>query len=238
MKRFYTMVSVSAVQAGNHFAVALDGKHVKVPSGAELLIPGRALAEAVAAEWAAQGERIDPETMPLTQLCTTAQDLVGRERPQMSAAVLGYLDTDLICYRTAQPEALAARQAALWDPFLADFAKTYGGALQITTGLAALAQDPKAHEAVANRVAVLDDLEFTVLQLIVPLTGSLVMGLAFLDGQAGPEQLYAASQIEEDYRAEIYNEALHGAAPQQEKRQSALRRDLEAAQLLLSLREK
>lgn len=234
MKKFYKLVTVAQGGAGQDktgYVIHLDGKPVQTPSRVPLCAPNKALAEAIAAEWTAQGEKIDPETMPLTQILTTAQDHVVRERAGITAKMLQYLDTDLLCYRAELPQDLAERQAACWDEWLGWFERTYGSALITTTALQALTQPEAAQRAVADTVAALDDMRFCVLQLVTMLTGSLVLGLAFTAAEASPEQVFNAANIEENYKYQIYNEAEHGTAPQQEKTQRAMQRDLEAARL-------
>ncbi len=234
MKKFYKLVTIGQ-GAGGHdetkYVIQLDGKPVQTPSRVPLSAPNKTLAEAIAAEWIAQGEKIDPETMPLTQILTTAQDHVVRERQGITDKLLQYLNTDLLCYRATLPQDLAERQAACWDEWLGWFERTYGAALVTTTDLQALTQPEPAQNAVAETVKALDDMRFCVLQLVTMLTGSLVLGLAFTASEASPEQVFNAANIEENYKYQIYNEAEHGTAPQQEKAQRAMQRDLEAARL-------
>lgn len=233
VKRFYKTAAADCVFGV--YRIALDGKPVKTPSGVTLTIPNEDLAAEVVREWAGQGEDIVPDSMPLTQILVTAQDRVGRERAAMQAAVLAYIDTDLLCYRTDLPAETARRQAILWDPWLDWFTREYGCSLYVTEKLQALEQSAAAHEVVKKSVAGLDDLRFSVLQLVVSMTGSLVLGLAFVGGVADAGRVLEAAHAEEDYKAEIYNESVHGRAPHQERSRMAARRDLEAAALLLGL---
>ncbi len=234
MKKFYKLASTSGNDKDG-YVVLLDGKPVRTPGGRALAAPTQALADKIALEWAGQKDTIIPESMPLTQILTTALDYAGRERPALEGKVLAYLDTDLLCYRAAQPPGVAERQAALWDPWLIWFEKRYGAPLQTTTGLAALTQPNILHNKVKAEIAALSGMRFCVLQLVTSLAGSLVLALAFNAGDASPEQVFAATQAEENYKAEIYNEAEHGAAPMQEKGQAAMKRDLEAARIFLEL---
>lgn len=233
MKRFYKVVSTARTEGG--FTIHLDGKPVRTPGRILLHAPTAALAEAVMAEWAAQGDMIVPDTMPLTQILTTTIDRVIPQRAEITAQILNYLDTDLVCYPAAEPAALAAAQAAQWDDVRAWFATRYGATLLTTTGLSALRQPAAAHDAVAARVAALDDYRFSAFQLVVATTGSLVLALALLDGARDAGQIFAAMHVEEDYKAALYNEDLHGRAPHQEKRENSVRIDLRATQQFLSL---
>ncbi|MCB9988383.1 MAG: ATP12 chaperone family protein [Rhodospirillales bacterium] len=233
MKRFYKQVEPHESAAG--YEIRLDGRPVKTPGGVCLLAPGKSLATAVAAEWQAQGEEIIPDSMPLTQILTTAQERVAQARPVMQAQVLNYLDTDLLCYPAGEPADLAARESERRAPWLDWFADTYGARLETTTGLAAVRHPEAAHEAVRETVEAMDDFHFTVLQLVTGLSGSLVLALAFINRACNPEDLFAAVHVEEQHKAALYNEDVHGPAPLEEKKQAAFRRDAEAAWQFLDL---
>lgn len=229
MKRFYRMVTRHEAAPGC-WEVHLDGKPVRTPAGRVLTAPSADLADLLVQEWAAQGEHIVPDHMPVNQIVITALDRVADHRAAVAAEMLGYLDTDLLCYRTAFPAEVGDKQARAWDPWLDWFREASGVRLATTTGLAALAQDPAAHRAVRTRVEGMNDLAFTVAQLVTALSGSLVLALAFMDGAADADDVLAVAHVEEDHKAEIYNEALHGLAPHEEKRRMSLHRDLAAAQ--------
>lgn len=233
MKRFYKLVSVAHSAAGH--AILLDGKPVKTPGKLPLLAPNAAIADALMAEWAAQGETIDPETMPITQIVTTAIDRAIPQRAHITREVLGYLDTDLLCYRADDPPEVAAAQAACWDAALLWFAGRFGVPLATTTGLAALKQPQAAHAAAAEAVDAMDDYRFAAFQMVVSITGSLVLALGFAEGAFEADTLYKAMHVEEDYKAALYNEDFYGRAPHQEKREAGVRRDLDAAEKLISL---
>lgn len=234
MKRFYRVVTKEQQPDGG-FAVHLDGKPVKVPSGAGLSVPNDAMADVIVQEWAAQEGGIVPDTMPVTQILTTAQDRVGRERAAMEEAVMKYLNTDLICYRTHQPEDLADRQIEMWDPWLDWFEDLSGIRLDTTIAIFALVQEPEAHDFVRQEIGKMDDLHFGVFQLVVSLSGSLILGLAFMKGAIDRDLILKTIRIEEDYKSELYNEDVHGLAPLEEKKLEALTRDLDAAERFLKM---
>lgn len=228
MKRFYKMVTAQAEQGGG-FSIRLDGKPVKTPSGQMVVAPTPALGEGIVAEWAAQGENILPDTMPLTQILITALDRVAHERKTMTDMVAGYLDTDLLCYQTEDPPELAAQQNAAWAPARDWFARVSGVALTVTPGLAAVRQPEAAHQYIRRAMDGMDLFEFTAFQLVTVVSGSVVLGLAFMDGAVTPDDVFIAAHVEDLYRAEIYNEELYGPAPHQEKQRAAMRADLNAA---------
>ena len=231
MKKFYKLVSHRAENGGYH--ILLDGKPVKRPSKANLLVPSQHLADEIVKEWAAQKEAIIPDTMPVTQLLITCQDRVAQERDVMQAAALKYLDTDLVCYPAENPAALVALQEERWGVWRTWFENRFGAKLEITTGLAAIAQDENLRKSVAAYIMSLSDDHFTVLQLVTSLSGSLVLALAFTEGEAAPEDVIKAAFAEEDYQGTIYGADRYGEDPMLAKQRKAMTRDLNAARVYL-----
>lgn len=236
MKRFYKLVSL--VRDSGAYAVQLDGRSVKTPAGQALKTEFEALANALVSEWAGQGENILPDSMPLTQILSTKIDRAAPMRAEIEKQALNYLDTDLLCYRAENPPGLPEKQASIWDPHLARFEKRFGSRLETTTSLRALKQPAAAHEAVRSYARVLDDDRFNILQLVTSMSGSLILALAFVEGEASAEEVFSAARVEENFKAGLYNEALYGPDPAQEKKDVAIRRDLEAAQEYLRLLKK
>ncbi|HPF78218.1 MAG TPA: ATP12 family protein [Alphaproteobacteria bacterium] len=232
MKRFYTMVSSKKTDEG--YAIQLDGKPVKTPSGQDMAAPTKSLADAIVQEWSAQEEKVKPDTMPLTQILTTAIDKI-RDREAITESLMRYLDTDLVCYWTKEPEALAKRQKEIWGQWVKWFDEHFEVPLDTTTKIDAIKQDEEAHKRVWNYIETLDDYYFTVLHIVTSLSGSLVLALAFSEGEITTEQIFEASYLEELYRGEIYNEDVHGAAPNEEAEREAFKRDMNAAREFLEL---
>lgn len=233
MKRFYKDVSV--VAQGDGWVVALDGKNIRTPGGLPLMAPTEVLAKEIAQEWNEQDTDILPDTMPLTQLLVTAIDRVERERAAIMKNMLGYLNTDLLCYRASEPPALVQREEAARDPWLQWFEGHYGARLETTTGLTALTQDNRAHNMIESEVRNLNLWAFNVLQAVTAATGSLVLALAFVIGPAEESDIMRALYVEEDYKAAIYNEEFYGRAPQEEKNSKTVMRDLVAGRQFLTM---
>jgi len=231
-KRVYTTVSTKKADEG--YAIQLDGKTIKTPLGQELIAPTEALANEIVKEWAAQDEKVKPETMPLSQILITALDKI-RERAKITESCMRYLDTDLICYWTKEPEALAARQKEIWGAHVKWFEGHFEVPLYTTKKIDAIKQDEEAHKRVWNYIEALDDYYFTVLHIMTSLSGSVILALAFVEGDMTPDDIFAASYLEELYRGDIYNENEHGAAPQAEAERKAFKRDALAAQSFLEL---
>ena len=232
MKRVYKLASYNKTEDG--FVIQLDGKTIKTPLAQPLAAPNRTIADAIVKEWLSQGENIIPDSMPVTQILTTALDRT-RERDAVTKALLKYLDTDLLCYRVKEPVDLAKRQKETWDRWLTWFDEHFESPLEVTYGIDALTQDSDTHKQIWNYLEALDEFYFTVLQIVTSLTGSIVLGLAFVENEATPEDVYNAAELEEIYHTEIAGEAEYGADPVQERRQGVLRRELASSKEFLSL---
>jgi chaperone required for assembly of F1-ATPase len=227
-RRFYR--EAAAMRDGDVWRIALDGKVVKTPARNPLSLPTRALAEAIADEWAAQDTKVKPDTMPLMQLASTALDRVAPDRDRIIAETAGYAATDLVCYRAEGPAELVARQAALWDPLIDWLRERFDVSLQVAVGVMAIPQSDLALAALTRVVAAQDDLRLTALGVMTGSAGSLVIALAVLEGRISPESAADAAQLDELYQAERW-----GIDPEAEKRRAAQRADLIAARRFLDL---
>jgi chaperone required for assembly of F1-ATPase len=233
MKRFYKDVTAAPEILSGGYRILLDGRPVKTPGRVDLICPSQAIAEIVCGEWREQGEHIRPETMPATQFINTLVDKLPAQRAEITAMILKYLDSDLICYPASEPEGLVARQSALWSPVRSWFEKKYGYTLKITTDLRALKQDANIHKALEADVAVMGDLRFVLLQNFVPAGGSIILSLAFLHGAVDPAGFLECIFAEEDFQATVTRADLYVQDPMIEKKKIAIGRDLNAASALL-----
>ncbi len=201
MKRFWKDVAIDADRV-----VTLDGKPVRTPGRRPLALPSDALAEAVADEWRAVGETIDPRTMPLTGLANAATDPIANDPTQFAARLAAYGESDLLCYRADGPELLAARQAAAWDPLLSWARGRYDVTFAVTTGVMHVAQPDATIARLHEAVAAYDDFRLAGLSPVVTLTGSLVIGLALIEGEIDADAAWAAAGIDEDWSVEMWGE--------------------------------
>jgi len=199
-KRFWTQTQVVPAEGG--FTVALDGRPVRTPAKAPLVLPTRALAEAVAAEWEAQEGEVDPMSMPCTRTANSAIDKVAVQYDEVAELLAAYGETDLVCYRAEGPEGLVARQAAAWDPLLDWAATTLGARLVAVTGLIPAPQDTGALDRLAARTRAFDRYELAAFHDLVTLSGSLVIAFAVVHGLADPEELWETSQVDELWQQE------------------------------------
>ncbi len=199
-RKFWKAAAVEPAEGG--FRVMLDGKPVMTPGKHPLILPSRALADAVAAEWDAQGDVIDPLSMPLTRAANSAIEKVTPQFDAVADMLGAYGGTDLLSYRATEPEALAARQAEGWDPLL-DWARDrYDAPLAVTAGLMPVAQDPAALARLRARIGELDPFQMTAFHDLVTLPGSLVLGLGVLDGRLTAEEAHRLARLDEEFQAE------------------------------------
>jgi chaperone required for assembly of F1-ATPase len=228
VKRFYSEVSVETAAGG--FEVRLDGRGVRTPQKAVLILPNRALAEAVAEEWAGQGEHVRPATMPLTSLACTAIDRVAPRRAEALGEIVDYAGTDLLCYRAEQPAALVDRQAAVWQPLLDWAALALDAPLKVTSGILPAGQPDDAVTALRSAVESLDDLQLAALGSATRASGSLVIALALGRGQVSTNEAFEAAELDATYQIEQW-----GEDPEATQRRAAVRDDLAAARRLFDL---
>ena len=228
-KRFYKQASVVPGTQSGAFVVALDGKPVRTSSRQELSVSRADLAEALAAEWEAQTDTVDPATMPLTRMVNTAIDGVAAAQEEVFEEILRYAGSDLLCYRADAPEALVAREAEQWDPYL-DWAASMGARLVLAEGIVHVEQPAEAIRAIAvllRRYAT--PLQLTAIHSITSLTGSLVLALALAEGQGEPSDIWEAAHVDEDFNIAQWGED-HEASARRAKRLN----EFEAAALILS----
>lgn len=224
MKRFYQKVEVSDGQ------ILLDSRPVRTPARAALTLPTAALAEAVAAEWRAQGDRIDPRTMPLTGLSNAAIDRVAPDSAGFSRPLADYAETDLLCYRADAPAELVARQAEAWDPLLAWARQRYDVHFTVTCGIVHRPQPSTTVVRLGEALSARDPFGLAALAPIVTIGGSIVVGLALTEDAIAPDVAFDATHLDELWQAERWGEDAEATAAR-----DARRRDFLAAVRLLRL---
>lgn len=222
MKRVYRAVAVAPGDGG--WQVMLDSRVLHTPAKAPLLLPNRALAAAVAAEWDAQVETIVPATMPLMRLAATAIDRVAPQRERVIEEVAAYAGTDLVCYRAERPAELVARQQAIWQPLVDWATLRYDAPLIVTTGVVPRPQPAGAVAAIHAAVAAFDDFSLTAVHDLTTTCGSVVIALALAESHLEPEAAWQASQLDETYQIEKWGEDAEAG-----RRRAAIRSDIEAS---------
>ena len=204
MKRLWKEATVAEVQGG--WQVLLDGRAVKTQAGSAQVVPNKALAEALAGEWAAQGETVDPQSLPLRDLADLAIDVIAPDRAGAEAKLLGYGETDTLCYRAEPDEPLHARQLEVWEPLLKAAESRWdihfervGGVIHRPQSQATLAQLEKV-------LAAQDNFSLAALTTVTSLAASLVVGLGALEPGADAAALWAAAELEEYWQVELWGE--------------------------------
>ena len=204
MKRFYR--EVAAVPGEGGHGITLDGRAVRTPARAPLLLPNAALAEAVAGDWRAQGEDIDPASMPMTGLANAAIDRVAPDARGFAATVAVYGESDLLCYRADGPEELVARQTEQWQPLLDWAAERHGVDFAVTSGVVYVGQPETTLARLRAVVESLDPFALAALSKMVSLSGSLVIGLAALERAFPVAQLWQAAELDDLFQAEQWGD--------------------------------
>jgi chaperone required for assembly of F1-ATPase len=227
-RRFYRAVTVAPAPDG--FRIKLDERGLRSPARRELVLPTRALAEAIAEEWRAQGDEIVPATMPLMQIAATAVDRVAAMPAETAAAIVSYAGADLLCYRAEAPAALVERQQRLWQPILDWAALHLDAPFVVTTGVMHRPQPQAALAAVQAAIAGLDPFRLAALSLVTAAAGSVVLALAVRAGRIDPATAAALSQLDERFQAEQWGEDVEALI-----RRESLQADILAAGRFLAL---
>ncbi|MBC7985911.1 MAG: ATPase [Sphingomonadaceae bacterium] len=218
MKRFYRQAEATAAGAG--WGVALDGNPTLPPFPRPFAVPTRALAEAIAAEWNAQGEVVDPHSMLLNGLANSAIDVIAPDRPYFVNEYAAYGGTDLLCYRAAQPAELVARQARAWDPLLDWARRRFDIKFEVVTGIVHRPQPAATIERLTREVAALDPFRLAALAPLVKLGGSLVAALALTEGAFEEDEVWAAVNLDEEWQMQQWGEMPEAIAALGERRRN------------------
>ena len=227
-KRFYQRVDVADRDGG--FALLLDEKPVRTPGKKLFLLPSRALAEAVAEEWRAQKERIDPATMPLTKLANSAIDGVPGREDDVIGDILNYAGSDLLCYRAEGPRGLVEAQRAHWDSVLAWAKSALGAPFVLAEGVVHVAQPQASLDRLREALKAHDPFGLAALHVMTGLTGSALLALGVALERMTPEEAWKAAHVDEDWQITQWGEDAEAAS-----RRSARRRDFDAAARALAL---
>lgn len=201
MKRFYAQAT-----ATGEGAILLDGKPVRTPGRSPLALPTPALAAAVADEWNAQGERVDPRSMPLTGLANAAIDRIAPACETFADGLAAYGESDLLCYRAERPDALVARETAAWDPILAWARQRYDVDFAVTAGIVHAAQPPKTLRRLGEAVRARDAFALAGLSPLVTVGGSLLVALALAESAIDLEVAWQAATLDEQWQIEKWGE--------------------------------
>ena len=203
-KRFWTVAAAVADDDG--WGVALDGRRVKTPAKTALVVPTIVMAEAIAAEWDAQEDVVDPTSMPFTRSANAAIDKVAIQHAEVADMLAAYGDADLLCYRADGPDSLVTLQAETWDPYLEWLKQELDVRLSPRTGLMHDAQPEGALRTLSQVTHRLSAFELAAFHDLVSLTGSWVLGFAAAKGMDDMHRIWAASRLDETWQAEQWGD--------------------------------
>jgi chaperone required for assembly of F1-ATPase len=203
-KRFWTNAAPVAVDGG--YTVHLDGRPIKTPAKAGLILPTQAMAQAVAGEWNAQDGKIKPLTMPVTRSANAAIDKVSTQFAEVADLISAYGDSDLLCYRAAYPDDLTIRQAEAWDPYLNWAKAELNAALVPVVGLMHVAQPKGAVAELTRLTHGFSAFELAAMHDLVSLSGSLVLGFAAAMDRDSIEEIWKISRLDEIWQQEQWGE--------------------------------
>jgi chaperone required for assembly of F1-ATPase len=233
MKRFYREAAVGPDDGG--FRVLLDGKPMRTPAKAILVVPTKPLAEAIAVEWGGVPDKaeINAAHLPLTRLAATGLDRVVPRREEVIADTAKYAGSDLLCYRAATPESLVKLQHDAWQPLLDWAAERYGARLVVVEGIAFVEQSEDALRRLRDVVATHSDLALSALYNLTHTAGSVIIALAVAEGRLSAEGAFAAAQVDELYQIDRW-----GDDPLALKHREGIAKDIDASTRFLALLEK
>ena len=201
-KRFWTETRVEEVDGG--FTIRLDGRPVKTPAKILLIVPTRAMADQIAAEWDAQQGKIDPRTMPWTRSANAALDKVATQFAEVAGLLAAYGDTDLLCYRAEGPAELVLRQTEGWDPLLEWSATAQDAPLKAIVGIMHVEQPAESLARLTARINQMTAFQLTGFHDLVAISGSLVLALAVADQRLPAEEAWRLSRLDEHWQAEVW----------------------------------
>ncbi|MFO1157578.1 MAG: ATP12 family protein [Reyranellaceae bacterium] len=230
MKRFYKQTGVDRAEEGHR--ILLDGRPMRTPAKAVLVVPTMPLAEAIADEWrdVPDNAEIVVSHLPLTRLAATGLDRVTPQRTQVIEDTAKYAGSDLLCYRATDPPSLVERQHTAWQPLLDWAAKHYGAPLIVAEGTSFVTQPAQSLERLRAAVAAHSDLALSALYNLTHVSGSLVIALALAEGRLTAEDAFNSAQLDELYQIERW-----GEDPIATERHAGIRRDLAAGARFLAL---
>jgi chaperone required for assembly of F1-ATPase len=228
MKRFYKEVETIAESDG--WIVLLDGKSIKTPAWQTLLMPTIGMAEKVVREWEEQGDMIVPLSMPLTRYANATIDRTRTMRDDVIEQICAFGQSDMLCYRVAEPPDLVERQLAEWQPLLDWLSASRDINLSVTAGIIQIDQPPSTLERVNDVVSAFDDFQLTGLHAVTTVCGSIALGLALADGHIDCAETLELATLEERHQMGLW-----GEDPETMRRHDELRQEIFNANQFMTL---
>jgi chaperone required for assembly of F1-ATPase len=229
-KRFYKQATAISIE--NQFQIHLDDKALRSPKGSYFFVQNKQLANYIADEWNAVADIIQPQNMPLTQICMTTIDFYDEKKSDWTRDILAYLDSDALCFWAGEIEPIYNRQERLMKPVLNSLENKFSLPIKITDKLEIIAQDQRWNNHFLSFLNSLSPIQFTNFYLTTIECGSIFLATALYHNLTTPDDVFDIIFLEDQYKSEIYKENIHGTAPDFERKQKTTKKFLNAAQII------
>lgn len=223
------MTNYTVTKTGSQFTIVAAGAALLTPQKLPMLVPTKALAQAIAAEWQAHG-KFAAGKMPLTTLAQTAIDRIDQQRELIVESLLTYVDTDALVYRSSSSKALHDKQVAQWNPVLEWLEKKLGAAWHTTTGVMPVDQTPELHDAIRAYLSGLDAMRLAAMAMLSASFSSVALAIAVTEKHLSAETAFQYSRLEEEQQAETW-----GRDFEADKRAARMQEEIVAAGRFLDL---
>jgi chaperone required for assembly of F1-ATPase len=197
-KRFWKEASVVEIEDG--YSVELDGRKLRTPSKAPLNVTYREIADAIASEWMAQEELVDPTTMPATRMANSVIDKVIVNQDAIVDMLSEYAGSDLMCYRATTPQSLIEEQAAAWDPILDWSAAHMKAPMHTTSGVMFVEQPAQSVEVYRARLKRMNPYQLAGVHDLITISGSVVISMALITNHLNLEQAWSTAIVDESWQ--------------------------------------
>lgn len=215
-KRFYKSVDVA--ETDGVFAVLLDGRVTKTPTGKPVGVGHPDLAARMREEWDAQGDRIDPDMMPHVKLINSAVEAGEESRPALLDEVVKYAGNDLLLYRADSPRELVEKQERIWDDVLVRIARHFSVSFQPTVGIMHRAQSVDMLKKLRDAIEPLHHVPATAMVSVTGLTGSGLLAVGLRERLVDADTAWTAAHVDEDYQISLWGEDYEAAARRRQRR--------------------
>ena len=170
MKKFWKNVQVQK-KIKNSFEIILDKKILKTPMQNDLIFSNYKIAKETALEWDINEKEINTDNMVFYGLISTAIDKINNDKVSYIENVLGFINTDLICYRADGPNELVDLQNSSWNPIISFIKKYINVELKFFKGVMPSKQSLETFIRLKTLINSFSDLEISALYRITNLTG-------------------------------------------------------------------
>ncbi len=199
MKCWFGQVDIGFAQSG--FTILLDGRPCLTPMKKLMALESYSLAEAVAAEWNGQSNKIDFQNMPLTRLAMALGDIADTDFENSISEILSYAQNDAICYWASSPEGLMKRQKQNWGESLDVLERRHGLRFNTVIGLNTMPQPNGSLQKLEMELRRMPALTLYYTAMLTRLGGSALLAYLWAIREIQIEQLANQAFLPELYHA-------------------------------------